>query len=130
MMNRWSRQRQTDLEEKRTRRGEREDTAGKLLDRVPNLATLALEIHEARPDGCLGENQYIRRVVVEHAPALFEIACTYPDCEDGGYDLTREILSGLASRRDRFGGEHSCRGRCRTVDCTRVLKYVAIAAYR
>ena len=36
----------------------------------------------------------------------------------------------FASRRDRFTGEHSCRGRCRTVDCTRVLKYVATAAYR
>ena len=130
MTNLWNRRKQSEREERRVRRNEREESAGKLLQRIPNLAGLDLAIHEARPDGCLGENQYIRRIVIEHAPALFEVPCTYPDCEDGGHDLTREILSALDSRQARFTGEHFCGGRCRTLDCTRVLRYTATATYR
>ena len=130
MMNMSRRQNQLERQERRAQQNEREDSAGKLLVKVPELTALSLAIHEGRPDGCLGENQYIRRVVVDHAPALFEIRCSYADCEDGVYDLTREILSALAAKRSRFEGQHTCRGRCRTVDCTRVLKYVATATYR
>ena len=129
-MNRAQRQKFAEREERRVQRQEREGAAGRLLAAVPALATLDLSIHETRPDGCLGDNHYIRRIVVEHAPALFEIPCSYPDCEDGGYDLTREVLHALARGLPRFEGDRTCRGRCRAVDCTRVLRFVATATYR
>lgn len=130
MMNTSRRQQMVEREERRVQRVEREDSAGKLLTKVPDLTGLALDIREVRPDGCVADNHYIRRVVVANAPALFEVRCSYADCEDGTYDLTWEILAALASHKTRFEGQHNCRGRCRAVDCTRVLRYVATATYR
>ena len=122
--------RRREMEERRDQRVQREDAAGKLLKRVPDLATLSLVIRETRPEGCVSNTQYTRRVVVEHAPALFEVPCSYPQCEDGGYDVTREILTALNGHQETFEGTVSCRGRCATLDCARVLHYVATATYR
>ena len=129
-MNMSRRQQQVEREERRAVRESREDSAGKLLARVPTLASLDLSIYEGSSNGAIGENHYIRRVVVGQAPALFELRCSNTHCEDGVYDLTREILSALASRQTRFEGQHTCRGQCRTTECTRVLRYVATATYR
>jgi hypothetical protein len=115
--------------ERLIRRGERERAAGKLVSKVPELARLDIAIREAPPAGCVDEKRYIRRVVLEHAPALFEVPCSGAHCEDGGYDVTREFLLALASRRVQFEGQQVCRGRCRSGDCARVLEYVATATY-
>jgi hypothetical protein len=122
--------RRKEMEERRDQRVQREDAAGKLAKRAPDLATLSLVIRETRPEGCVSNTQYTRRVVVEHAPALFEVPCSYPQCEDGGYDVTREVLAALAGHQEKFEGTVSCRGRCATLDCARVLHYVATATYR
>lgn len=129
MMNR---KREKDLErnERKVQRNERETAAGRLLLKVPELASLDIAIHETRPQGCVSDNHYIRRVVVDHAPALFEVPCSDPACEDGGYDVTREFLYALASHNPKFEGQQACRGRCNTLDCARVLRYVATATYR
>lgn len=126
----WDR-RKNDLErkERAVQRAERETAAGKLLARVPRLASISLVIDEKRPEGCVSDTHYIRRVVVEHAPALFEVPCSDRGCQDGGYEITREILAALASSRLEFQGEHACGGRVGTLDCARVLRYKATATY-
>lgn len=129
MMNFSTRRKQTELDERKVERGRREDAAGKLLKSVPGLTSLSLALHEGRPNGCFNETRYIRRVVLEHAPALFEVPCSSTDCDEGGYDMTREVLFALSSNKVRFEGEHSCGGRCRAGDCGRVLRYVATATY-
>ncbi|WP_437523071.1 hypothetical protein WME79_33255 [Sorangium sp. So ce726] len=111
-------------------REKRELAAGKLLQKVPELTSLNLEIRETRPNSPTNETQYIRRVVVEHAHALFEMPCSYSSCDNGGYDVTQAILNGLASRAARFEGECACRGSCGGECCSRVLRYVATATYR
>ena len=130
-MNHWSRRREEtiDREERKKERAQREDAAGKLARRVPALATLSIAIHETRPDGVVSDTHDTRRVVLEHAPALFEVPCSYPGCTDGGYEVTREILDGLDTRRREFRGEQRCRGRCGDIDCTRVLRFVCTATY-
>lgn len=130
MMNPGNRRRNAEREERLTLRYKREAAAGKLLEKLPNLTSLSLAINEVRPDGRTSDAPYIRRVVVEHAAALFEVPCSFSDCKDGGYDITREILDGLASRKANFDGERACRGRCGASKCTRVLRYVATATYR
>ena len=127
-----NRRREKDIlrEERRVQRVQREDAAGKLLVQAPDLASLSISIRETRPEGCVSDTQYTRRVVLEHAPALFEVPCAYPECEDGGYDVTREILLSLAARQTHFEGEQSCRGRCGSLECTRVLRYAGTATYR
>ena len=128
-MNRYK-EKELERKERRVQRSEREDAAGKLAQRVPDLASLSIAIHESRPGGCTSDTQYIRRVVLEHAPALFELPCSDPRCEDGGYDVTREIIFALASHQANFEGQQTCRGRCGPLDCARVLRYVTTARYR
>jgi hypothetical protein len=117
-------------EERRDQRYQREDAAGKLLKKVPDLTSLSLAIHEKRPNGCVNETHYIRRIVVEHAPALLELPCSHPDCNDGGYDVTREVLFALAAHKARFEGEYSCRGTAGPRDCGRILLFIGTATYR
>jgi len=123
------RRKQFEYEERRRLRYQREAAAGKLLQRAPDLTSLSIAIHDARPKFYLDCTQYIRRVVVEHAPALFESPCSCSSC-DGVYDMTQEVLLALSSRKMRFEGEYACRGRCHADDCSRVLRYVATATYR
>ncbi|WP_437709210.1 hypothetical protein WMF45_33190 [Sorangium sp. So ce448] len=125
-----NRRRNIEREERMLLREKREHAAGKLLQKVPQLTSLNLEIRESRPNSSTNDTQYIRRVVVEHAHALFEMPCSYSSCDNGGYDVTQEILSGLASRTARFEGECACRGSCGAECCSRVLRYVATATYR
>jgi hypothetical protein len=129
MMNRYK-EKELERKERKVQRSEREGAAGKLLQKVPALASFSIAIHESRPEGCVGDTHYIRRIVLEHAPALFEMACSDPHCEDGGYEVTREILYALAANQVQFTGQQTCRGRCGPADCARVLKYVATATYR
>jgi hypothetical protein len=130
MMNSSTRRKQIESAERRVLRDRREDAAGRLLLRVPDLTSLSIVIHEARPNGCVSDTQYVRHIVLEHAAALFEVPCSYAYCEDGGYDVTREMLFALGLRRVRVEGEQACGGRCKVGDCGRVLRYVATAAYR
>ncbi len=128
----WNRSKEKALErqERRTQRLKREDDAGKLSQKAPDLATLSLAVHETRPEGCVTDTHHIRRFVVEHAPALFEVACSDPYCEDGGYDITRDILYALASHKLTFESEQRCRGHCGANDCGRSLRVVGTATYR
>jgi len=127
-----SRRREKDVEreERRVSRGQREAAAGKLLQRFPEVTSLDITVHEARPEGCVSDSHYIRRIVLEHAPALFEVPCSYPSCEDGGYDITRDVIDALGARDPKIEGEKACRGRCGALDCTRVLRYVVKVTYR
>ena len=129
MMNRYK-EKELERKERRLQRTEREQAAGKLLQRIPDLAGLSIAIHEARPGGCTSDNHYIRRVVLESAPALFEVPCSDTRCEDGGYDVTREVLHALAARQLQSEGHQSCRGRCGPIDCGRSLRWVTTATYR
>lgn len=131
-MSPWSRRKEetVEREERKKERAQRELSAGTLLQSVPGLASLSIAIHETRPDGVVSDTHYTRRVVVEHAPALFEIPCSYRDCTDGSYDLTREILAALEAGKTAFEGQQRCRGRCGDLDCTRVLHFVGTATYQ
>jgi hypothetical protein len=96
---------------------------------VPGLKRLDIAFHEKSSGVCADDTRYVRRVVVDRAPALFEVSCCGPQCEDGGYDVTRGVLRALSSRAVQFEGEQACRGRRGPGDCGRVLTYVATAAY-
>lgn len=124
------REKEREREERRKKRMESEDAAGKLLSKAPDLTSLSIAMHETRPEGVVSDTYHIRRFVVEHAPALFEVSCSDPRCEDGGYDITREILLGLAGHQKTFEGAQDCGGHCGTLSCGRCLKYTATASYK
>ena len=111
-------------------RRRREDDAPRLHDAVPALDSLRLEIEERRGGGVLAGGTHIRRILVEHAPALFDLPCGDRTCKDGGHDLTRVILGALQTGVTRFEGEDPCSGWLGTAPCGSVLRYVGVATYR
>jgi hypothetical protein len=104
-------------------RWHREDQATRLRDEVPSLASLRLRI-----EGTMDGPAYVRIIVVESAPALFEFGCTERACS-GQHDLTHEVMRSLRGSQQRFQGEHGCDGQMRTASCNRILRYTAHATY-
>jgi len=111
-------------------RRRREDESPRLRDVVPTLESLELKLGESRSGVRLTEVSHTRRIVVERAPALFEVPCQDPSCKDGGHDLTADVLRALRSGAEDFEGQDICAGQVGTGSCQRVLSYVATATYR
>jgi hypothetical protein len=113
-------------------RRRRQDEAPRLITLIPRLESLRLEVEEHRGGLSVAEARHIRRIVVEHAPALFELTCQDSSCEGGGHDLTAIVMRALRAGEGRFEGEDVCRGSVGTAaaHCGRVLRFVGVAAYR
>ena len=111
-------------------RRRREDEAPRLAGEVPKLESLKLEIMEKHAGNVVPESTHIRRVQVEHAPALFAMPCHDRECKEGGHDVTEVILKALRGGQTRFEGDHACQGRVGEGECGRLLHYVGIATYR
>lgn len=111
-------------------RRHQEDRAARLLDTVPELRSLALAVDEFTSTGEIPLRSYRKLVVVARAPALFALPCGDTDCRDGGYDLTREILTALRRREASFSGAGTCWGQRWNERCARRLAYEAVATYQ
>ncbi|MBN1608579.1 MAG: hypothetical protein JW940_18260 [Polyangiaceae bacterium] len=110
-------------------RRQRENDAPRLREEVRQLASLAIEIDEYRGAGTFLAARYTRRIVLEHAPALFEIPCTEERCKGGGYDLTYQIMRALKAGRTLFDGQEACPGQLGSAECGRTLRYTVRASY-
>jgi hypothetical protein len=125
----WSNRRRSEATRRALERRKREDGSPRLKEAIPKLLTLELEIHEWHL-GAAAEVGHIRRVMVENAPALFEVPCADKSCKEGGHDLTPLVMVGLERLSPKFHGEHTCRGNLGAAQCGRVLRFVAFATYR
>jgi hypothetical protein len=123
-----SRGRNSEAAQRFAERRRREDEAQRLRERVPALATLRLEVEERR--GTAADPKYLRLIVVESAPALFELPCGDHACKDGGHDLTAAVLAYLASGSTRFEIEDACQGSIGTAYCGSVMRLIGTATYR
>jgi hypothetical protein len=114
-----------------TERRERENSAPRLVDEVPDLVSLRLEIEERSGSLATAQPKYIRRIVVQSAPALFLVPCGDSNCTDGGHDVTGTVIPALRTHCARFSGEEGCRGSLGPgAACNRVLHFDAVAEYR
>jgi hypothetical protein len=110
-------------------RRQREDESPRLRAEVRDLVELSIEISEFHLGGTVPAARHTRRIVVNHAPALFEILCGEERCSGGGFDLTLDVMRALRSRHCRFEGEDVCAGELGSGSCGRVLRYVGHARY-
>ena len=111
-------------------RRRREDEAPRLSTEVPKLLSLRLELREARAGITMAEVTHARRVVVERAPALFEMPCQDTSCKDGGHDITHQVMRALREGKTQFTGEHTCTGQIGTAECRRTLSFAAYATFK
>jgi hypothetical protein len=107
-------------------RRRREDDAPRLSTEVPALASVRIEVTEKVPNGT---SKHVKLVVVARAPALFVIPCGDRTCQDGGHDITHEVMFGLRSQRAQLTGESTCSGMTGTAPCTRTISYLVSAEY-
>jgi hypothetical protein len=121
--------RQTEGAQRFAERRKREDDSPRLTAEIPRLKTLRLEIEERTDSRPVAEPMHVRRVVVEHAPALFVLPCGDARCKDGGHDITHGVMRALRAGETRFEGEDACSGSLGTGQCSRVLHFIAIATY-
>jgi hypothetical protein len=119
-----SRSRRRELAQHVVDRRRREDDAPRLLAEVPALARLSLAVEERAENGFGLGGGHIRRIVVEHAAALFEVPCSASGCDGGVHDLSAGVMRELRRGTARFEGDTGC-DRC---GC--VLHHVANAEYR
>lgn len=124
----WHHRRTSQKAERALERRVREDSAPRLREAVPALDSLAIRFYEMHGEKPLAEATHIRRIVVDHAPAHFEVACADRECE-GVHDLTSDLLAALRTAEAQFDGKHSCDGGSAKRNCGRVLHWVAVATY-
>ncbi|HEY4012984.1 MAG TPA: hypothetical protein VGM06_06585 [Polyangiaceae bacterium] len=108
-------------------RRRREDEAPKLSGEVPALQSLKLEIEEHSAGGRV---KYVRRILVDRAPALFLVPCGDPRCVDGDHDLTSVVMRALQARETAFRGSHHCEGSVGSSGCSRDVQFDGTAEYR
>jgi hypothetical protein len=110
-------------------RRRREDEARRLHEEVPRLRTLKLEVEEHRREVTIAETRHVRHIVVDRAPALFELPCNDPACRDGGHDLTEGMIQRLRAQATDFVLEDVCMGDVRGAPCGRVVRVHVTATY-
>ena len=123
------RRRRAEALERLRQRRELEAQAPRLRSEVPQLVSLSLKVTEFENGERIEETVHIRRIVVEHAPALFLLSCNEKQCENGGHEVSADILEALKAGKERFEGEHRCSGQVGDDACIRTVKYVATAKY-
>ncbi len=110
-------------------RWKREDEAPRLKELTPKLRSLKFQLEEfANGRPILGTGR-VRHIPVDQASQLFEIPCTDPRCDDGGYDVTRQVMQGLRETQSQFEGADTCDGYVGDRPCGRVLKFVVLADF-
>lgn len=113
----------------RSERWKREDEAPRLAKQVPTLKCLRLELSETANERRLLDSERIGHIIVPRAAARFEVPCSDDRCQDGGHDLTFEVMIHLRQRRRSFVGQDRCSGYVGDRPCGRVLEFVAHADF-
>jgi hypothetical protein len=119
--------RNSPAEQRFTERRRREDEAPKLSAEVPTLSTLLIEVEERSG---VGHTKYLKRVLVDRAPAMFLVPCGDPRCTDGEHDMTSAVMRALHSRQTTFHADHRCNGSVGSSECPREIQLNGKAEYR
>ena len=96
-----------------------------MAEKIPLLRCAKIEIIEHVANG---STRYIKRVA-ERSPALFVIPCGDAKCQDGGHDITAELMHWLHQRLLTASGEHRCAGMTGSAECLRRIQFTLTAEY-
>lgn len=113
----------------RTERWGRDDDAPRLSAEVPQLSELKINVEEWRGEQPVSGTRYTKRILVATAPARFEVPCGEPKCQDGGHDITMDLMRGLRNRATNIECRSECRGAVGDRSCERAVRFVAFATY-
>ncbi|MFI5307242.1 MAG: hypothetical protein ACHQ53_07820 [Polyangiales bacterium] len=106
----------------------REDAAPRLRDQIERLESLRLKFEDVRSEGRTLAIAYTKPIVIETAPACFEVRCMEARC-NGRHDLSTPVLLALRQAKTVFEGQSSCNGMIGDVACDHTLAYAGEATY-
>lgn len=109
-------------------RRERENSAKRLLEVVPELQGLKLYIEEIVKGASEPDITHVRHIVIQRAPAIFEVGCSDRKC-NGNHDLTRRVMRALKEHKACFEGKDECGGERKGDVCDLELRFRAEADY-
>ncbi len=113
----------------RSERWKREDEAPRLKEKVPTVTSLRLDLEELEEERPIIGTRRVRHIVVDQAAALFEIPCSDSKCENGGHDVTRQVMEALTKLQSTFEFQSACAGESGQRPCGRVLAVTASATF-
>ncbi len=90
---------------------------------------MKLEVEEHRREATIAETKHVRHIIVDRAPALFELPCNDPSCREGGHDLTDMMIQRLRAHATEFVVEDVCMGDVRGASCGRIVRVLVTATY-
>jgi hypothetical protein len=111
-------------------RRRREDEAPRLSDRIPKLSSMRFEVNDKHGPAGGTDAQHTRHIMVDRAPALFLFPCSDRACQEGGHDVTDDVMRHLLAGDEKFTVSHVCEGAVSTAPCSRTLEATAAAIYR
>jgi hypothetical protein len=76
-----------------------------------------------------GSTKYVKHVVVARSPVLFIIPCGDPACQDGGHDITSEVMHAFRRQLVSAEGESACGGTTGSVPCRHNIQFTLSAEY-
>lgn len=109
-----------------TARRQREDDAPRLAVVVPGVTSLAIRVDER---SVISAPKYVKRFVIDRAPAVFLLPCSDANCSDGGHDISSDVVTALRSKKARFAGSHVCTGWIGSKRCERTVWFEGEAEY-
>jgi hypothetical protein len=106
----------------------RENAAKRLREVVPELENLKIYIEERQKGADEADVAHTRHIVVERAPAIFELGCFDRKC-NGNHDLTKRVIRALKAHKETFEGKDDCHGENKEGDCELELIFRVEADY-
>ena len=106
-----------------------------LMERFQDLKALTVEVAHFDSEDRVRRGQMKYTVNVAHAKSVFRISCPNHECVEGDFDLSAELASAVASRREAVTGELICQGwRNRAtigrLSCHTILRYTVHLEYQ
>ncbi len=110
-------------------RRRREQDAPMLLEEVPLLQDLSIEVTETGLEPGMLEAKHIRRFALATAPAVFLLPCGDRSCEGGGHDISAVVMDALRTRTSLVEGVVACCGTVGEHGCTRTVHFAMAAVF-
>ena len=120
--------------EYRTQETQRVNESPTLVQKFPQLKSLAVELGYFGPKG-LSKNSQIKFLPnLNNARSVFRVDCPNSGCIRGDFDLTEPLAEAVAKHRTSVSAQMCCQGwqsktTIDTVPCHNILKYTINLAY-
>ena len=120
--------------EHRQQESQRTHDSASLAERFPQLKSMTVNLLCFNPEGVSKSSEIKYTVNLAHARSVFLVDCPNNECIRGDFDLSAELASAVAAKRETMTGEKCCQGwmsktTIDSVRCRHILRYTFSLGY-